>query len=342
MSFRENLQHLRSTRNMTQEQLAMLLGVSRQTVTKWESGRSNPEMDKLLQMCSLFECTLDDLVTGDLTGRPTMPKMSVPQGPASDVCGYDEHMRSFALRISSGVAIIVAGIGLSLPFENSSILPGSEPGTSLVVIALITIACGLALIIPAGMAHSDFSRKHPYVEDFYDDAQKSSSRTALARAIVAGIAIVFAGLIALIASEGSAFETQAISLFMVLAAAASWLFVYFGIMLSRTNLDQRNANIANELEYEEIARAQIDEEVKSELLKKHRANAKTSAVCGSIMIVATIVGLALLFAPVLSCPDPSSFEPEGTSAMWFWAAWPAGGMLCGIVALLMEAFRKRD
>ncbi len=36
MSFRDNMQHLRATRNMTQEQLAMLLGVSRQSVSKWE------------------------------------------------------------------------------------------------------------------------------------------------------------------------------------------------------------------------------------------------------------------------------------------------------------------
>lgn len=35
MSFRDNMQHLRATRNMTQEQLAMLLGVSRQSVSKW-------------------------------------------------------------------------------------------------------------------------------------------------------------------------------------------------------------------------------------------------------------------------------------------------------------------
>lgn len=37
MSFRDNLQHLRAAKGMTQEQLAMLLGVSRQAVTKWES-----------------------------------------------------------------------------------------------------------------------------------------------------------------------------------------------------------------------------------------------------------------------------------------------------------------
>ena len=44
MSFRDNLIHLRAVNNMTQEQLAMLLGVSRQSVTKWESEKSYPEM----------------------------------------------------------------------------------------------------------------------------------------------------------------------------------------------------------------------------------------------------------------------------------------------------------
>lgn len=48
MSFRDNLIHLRAANNMTQEQLAVLLGVSRQAVTKWESEKSYPEMDKLL------------------------------------------------------------------------------------------------------------------------------------------------------------------------------------------------------------------------------------------------------------------------------------------------------
>ena len=37
MSFKENLQYLRGSRNMTQERLAMLLGVSRQAISKWES-----------------------------------------------------------------------------------------------------------------------------------------------------------------------------------------------------------------------------------------------------------------------------------------------------------------
>ena len=85
MSFRDNLQHLRAERNMTQEQLAMLLGVSRQSVTKWEAERSYPEMDKLLKMCRIFDCSLDDLVQGDLTKKCDSDGDSqgkaVPAGP---------------------------------------------------------------------------------------------------------------------------------------------------------------------------------------------------------------------------------------------------------------------
>lgn len=100
MSFRDNLQHLRAERNMTQEQLAMLLGVSRQSVTKWESEKSQPEMDKLLKMCEIFDCTLDELVTGDLTGRAAPATAApIPAGPPADVCGYDEHWRMMALKV---------------------------------------------------------------------------------------------------------------------------------------------------------------------------------------------------------------------------------------------------
>ncbi len=53
MSFKENLQYLRGSRNMTQEQLAMLLGVSRQAISKWESEKTYPEMDKLLMLCDI-------------------------------------------------------------------------------------------------------------------------------------------------------------------------------------------------------------------------------------------------------------------------------------------------
>lgn len=62
MSFGQNLQLLRKLHNgMTQEALAEKMGVSRQTVSKWESDDSYPEMDKAIELSRFFSCTLDHL-----------------------------------------------------------------------------------------------------------------------------------------------------------------------------------------------------------------------------------------------------------------------------------------
>lgn len=67
MSFGQNLQFLRKMGNeMTQEELAEKLGVSRQTISKWELDTAYPEMNKLLELCDLFSCSLDELVRGDM------------------------------------------------------------------------------------------------------------------------------------------------------------------------------------------------------------------------------------------------------------------------------------
>ena len=67
MSFGQNLQCLRKMRDkMTQEELAEKLHVSRQTVSKWELDMGYPEMDKIIELCNLFSCTMDELIRGDL------------------------------------------------------------------------------------------------------------------------------------------------------------------------------------------------------------------------------------------------------------------------------------
>ncbi len=68
MHLGQNLQHLRKTNdNMTQEGLAQRMGVSRQTVSKWESGESVPEISKLIELCGIFSCSLDALLREDMT-----------------------------------------------------------------------------------------------------------------------------------------------------------------------------------------------------------------------------------------------------------------------------------
>ena len=67
MSFGQNVQFLRKMRNkMTQEELADKLGVSRQTVSKWELDTAYPEMNKLIELCNLFSCSMDQLVREDI------------------------------------------------------------------------------------------------------------------------------------------------------------------------------------------------------------------------------------------------------------------------------------
>ena len=65
MQFRENLVRLRKERGWSQEELGYRLDVSRQTVSKWESGATAPEMGKLICMSELFGTSIDELVSGE-------------------------------------------------------------------------------------------------------------------------------------------------------------------------------------------------------------------------------------------------------------------------------------
>ncbi len=69
MEFGEKLQSLRKASNLNQEQLADMLNVSRQSVSKWESGATYPEMDKLIAMAKIFNCSMDDLVNNEVKGK---------------------------------------------------------------------------------------------------------------------------------------------------------------------------------------------------------------------------------------------------------------------------------
>ena len=70
MSFGRNLQYLRQlSAGMTQEALAEKLNVSRQTISKWEMDAANPEMDKALELCRVFNCSLDNLFREEMDQR---------------------------------------------------------------------------------------------------------------------------------------------------------------------------------------------------------------------------------------------------------------------------------
>ena len=62
MEFSEKLLTLRKAKNLTQEELAEKLNVSRQSVSKWESGQAVPELDKIVAISAVFDVTTDYLL----------------------------------------------------------------------------------------------------------------------------------------------------------------------------------------------------------------------------------------------------------------------------------------
>ena len=62
MKFYQNIQKLRKEKGMSQEQLAEQLGVSRQTISKWESGAVCPTLDRMQELAALFAIPLTQLL----------------------------------------------------------------------------------------------------------------------------------------------------------------------------------------------------------------------------------------------------------------------------------------
>ena len=77
MKFCDKLPKLRKENNITQEQLADMLGVSRQAVSKWESGLSIPDMEKIIEMCKIFNCPIEELLDDGVISNTKITKKSL-------------------------------------------------------------------------------------------------------------------------------------------------------------------------------------------------------------------------------------------------------------------------
>ncbi len=75
MSICEKIYNLRKKKNMSQEDLASVLNVSRQTISKWETGESTPDFDKIVPLCDFFGITTDELLKG--SNNPLIEKIEI-------------------------------------------------------------------------------------------------------------------------------------------------------------------------------------------------------------------------------------------------------------------------
>ena len=138
MPLSEKILHLRTQRGMSQEELAAALAVSRQSVSKWETGQSVPDLDKLIRLADLFGVTVDELVReGE---RPDPPQAE------TQVVYVMKEKKGLSASQKAGVCVEVLGGALSLlGLLNLGVL---------LLIGVALLILGLPLLL---------AKKHPWI-----------------------------------------------------------------------------------------------------------------------------------------------------------------------------------
>lgn len=141
----EKIYELRRKAGLSQDALAERIGVSRQAVSKWETGAATPELDKLRALCACFGVTLDEL-TGE--APPAAVKYESPPGQDKERRGG---VLGIILCITGSVCLVLYGVLMLLRpsaaerISESSAVTLSGSGLLLLVFLLL-IAAGAALI----------------------------------------------------------------------------------------------------------------------------------------------------------------------------------------------------
>jgi transcriptional regulator with XRE-family HTH domain len=225
MTLSENLPYLRTRQNMTQEQLAEKLDVSRQSVSKWESGTSYPEMETILKLCDIFHIDMDTLLRG-----------SAEKSLAEDSAGYDRFMNLFALKVAGAVAGFIVGAAAA---ALSSVLGLSEMVSMILILG--TVAVCTIVLIASGMEEDNFRKQNPTINNFYTDEQKQQFRRRLIWYVAGSVGAILFGVILLIWSDGNLiYEEWMGGLFLFIIAGAVFFLVYGGMLEDKYNIAKYN------------------------------------------------------------------------------------------------------
>ena len=299
MGFSENLQNLRKIKNMSQEQLAEKLDVSRQAVSKWESGNGYPETEKIITICEIFDCSMDNLLKGKITADTTGEKKK-----------YESLQNKFSKGISLGVGIILLGTTILLYFAGLSAMAGTSEleeqyGIIGVTILLFCVLIALPIFITLGIQEENYKKKNPKLSNIYSEEELENFNKKFIVGIATGVSLILLGTIFLIFLYGmkivSEESTIPVVILMAFVTIAVPILSYFGIQKDKYDIEKYN-------------------EKNSEEGKKREET--SGKICGVIMLIATAIFLSLGFI----------FN------LWkiCWVVFPIGGILCGIVSTILE------
>ena len=297
MNFGLNLQNLRKKHNLSQEQLAEKLEVSRQAVSKWENGSSYPEMDKLIMLSELFNIDIDMLIKGNLDTENNEDDREL----------YEKMYNKFTKMITLGVVLILLGVTFVASFEETY---ANNIKAFPVIVLLTLIAISVFLFVYYGISWGNFTEEHPYFEDFYTKDEKRRFNKLFAGMISFGVFLILLGIIVVVIGEevlqlGEDYP-PIITVFLLLVTIAVGIFVYFGMQKAKYNISEYNKEYNKENESHELSKKEIYSD-------------KIQAI---IMLIATIIFLLIGFIFELWHPG--------------WVVFPIGGILCGIVSIIFD------
>ena len=141
MTIGDRLLKLRRERNLSQEDLANELDVSRQTISKWETNQSMPDFDKIVPLCNYFGITTDELLTGN---------KDIVEAKQADV--KSNFARNIAVAVMLYILSLVAMILCAAQFDQPII------GVS---IFFTLIALGTGILIYNGIYYKKESNDKP-------------------------------------------------------------------------------------------------------------------------------------------------------------------------------------
>ena len=263
MSLSENLYNLRKIKNISQEELAEKLNVSRQAVSKWESGNGYPETEKIISICEIFDCSMDELVKGKIS-----------QDIKSDKNNYDLVMTKTSRGIALGIALILIGVSVMMTILGFA-SEGNEEKLALigVVAVLIGVVFAVPLFILNGTKIENFKKKNPTVANVYSEEELEKGNSKYTCLLAVGISIILLGVVVMMALLGfnvlgeNTFPVAILLYFVTIGAS---LIVYSGKMKDKFDIEKYNKENSEEYKKE-------DE--------------KVGKICGVIMILATMIFL---------------------------------------------------
>ncbi len=241
----------RKKNGWSQEDLADKLGVSRQSVSKWESAQSIPDLQRILEMSKLFGVSTDYLLKDEEGDRgsfeaedPGEIRRRVSMEEANDFLAANE---GFAKKVSLGVAMIISGVVLLLvavALQSGNVIPVSENAAAGigVVLLLLSVAAALAIIIPAGLAYSKWGwlGETPFETEYGVDgavrARDERYQSTFVKNITIGVIIIMLGVMGIVGasllSSNEGVQIGAVAVFMSLVTIAVYLFVQAGVIKS--------------------------------------------------------------------------------------------------------------